>query len=227
MNKMELKIYELLGIKKFKKIVFGFCKLIALPFTLLFPKEERKEFLNSIKIFNYNIKGYSVQNLRQFKKYLLLNALFHVLVLLFCLPTFMKVTGGMTSFLQTITCSTVIVINCYCIMLQRYNQIRINETIKRMLSYEEKQKIKDKLKEFENLLSEHTYIMIDKKNNEKEITFDELLQNITLEDLKKYREYLNLLKLKTELNNHISDEEVNLNLKNKMLKLKLNKNLLK
>ena len=40
-NKIELKIYELLGIKTFRKMVFGFCKLIALPFTLLLPKEER------------------------------------------------------------------------------------------------------------------------------------------------------------------------------------------
>lgn len=220
-KKIELKIYELLGIKIFRKIVFGFCKLIASPFTLLLPKEDRKEFLNNLKIINYNIKGYNVQNLRKFKKYLFLNAMFHVSVLLFCLPTFMKVIGGMTSVLQTITSCIVIAINCYCIMLQRYNQIRINETIKRILPYEEKQKtkIKEELKGLENSLSEHTYAIIDKKNNEKEITFNELLQTATLEELKKYRDYLNLARLNIEMYPYVQNGELDLNSKRKKLKI--------
>lgn len=220
-NKIELKIYELLGIKTFRKMVFGFCKLIALPFTLLLPKEERKEFLNSIKIINYNIKGYNIQNLREFKKYLLLNAMFHVSALLFCLPNFMKVIGGMTSFLQTITSCIVITINCYCIMLQRYNHIRINKTINRIRPYEEKQKtqIKEELKKLENSLSVHNHIMIHKKNNDKKTTFDELLQNATLEELKEYRDYLNLVKLKMEMYPYGQYIELDSNPKLKKLKI--------
>ena len=106
-------------------------------------------------------------------------------------------------------------------MLQRYNQIRINQTIKRILPYEEKQKtkIKEELKGLENSLSEHTYAIIDKKNNEKEITFNELLQTATLEELKKYRDYLNLARLNIEMYPYVQNGELDLNSKRKKLKI--------
>ncbi len=49
-----MSIYELLGIKLFKKMVFLFSDIIVFPITFRIPKKERKKFLNSISS-NYNL----------------------------------------------------------------------------------------------------------------------------------------------------------------------------
>lgn len=225
-EKKELKVYELLGIKTFRKMVFKFCRIIATPFTLLIPKEERKKFLDELKIINYNIGGYSSKNLHAFKKYLFLNSAIHVFALLYCIPAFLKVIGGTASFFMSIIIPILIVINSYCIILQRYNYIRIKQVIKKITPYEEKQKtkIKEQIKELERSLDSHTYVIIKKNNQEKEVAIDELMQKATLEELKKYREYLNLLSLRCKLNNYVyQNNDFSLNLKeNKILKFKLN-----
>ena len=43
-----MRIYELLGIKLFKKMVFLFRDIIVFPIIFRIPKKERKKFLNSI-----------------------------------------------------------------------------------------------------------------------------------------------------------------------------------
>ena len=77
-------------------------------------------------------------------------------------------------------------------MLQRYNGIRINKLIKKMTPRYERQKdkIKEELKKEDSLLLEHTYKIVDKKGRETNITFDDLIANANMEQLKQYREYL-------------------------------------
>ena len=188
---IELKIYELLGIKVFRKMAFGLYKAIGLPFTIFMSKEARRKIYSSPS--NYNMKkGHGLQDLRDFKKMLLLNTSIHIWALSLCLPHFFKVIAGTASTLATINNLIPIVINLYCIMLKRYNFIRINEVIKKGLPHEEKKKneITDELKQADSLLAEHTYKIVHKKGKEKSIAFEELIAKANLSELKYYRKCL-------------------------------------
>ena len=81
-------------------------------------------------------------------------------------------------------------------MLQRYNHIRINKVIKKMLSREEtkKNKIKEELKKEDSLLNNYTYILVNKQDNEKNISFQEFLDTATYDELIQYRDYLSYIK---------------------------------
>lgn len=137
---IEIKIYELLGIKIFKKVAIGFVYILFYPFLLKIPKSERKEVFYNFKGNYFIKKGHGIQDLKDFKKYLLFNAIVHIVSLLFCIPSFICILIGNASLIETIIMLPCIIINSYCIMLQRYNQIRINNTIEKMKLHEEKKK---------------------------------------------------------------------------------------
>lgn len=141
LKNIELKIYELLGIKVFRKMAFELYKAIGLPFTIFISKEARRKIYSSPS--NYNMKkGHGLQDLRDFKKMLLLNTSIHIWALSLCLPHFFKVITGTASTLATINNLIPIVINLYCIMLQRYNFIRINEVIKKGFHMKKRKRMK-------------------------------------------------------------------------------------
>lgn len=81
-------------------------------------------------------------------------------------------------------------------MLQRYNQIRINQVIKKgeHLEKTKKNKLKEELIKEDSLLSKHIYKVVNKREEEKNITFEELLENATYEQLRQYRDYLSSFK---------------------------------
>ena len=91
---------------------------------------------------------------------------------------------------------TFVILNLYCVMLQRYNYIRINQVIKKHKSFEENKikLIKTELKEKDGLLKEHVYTLkcIGKKKEIK--TLDELLENASLERLKQIKTILEDIK---------------------------------
>lgn len=189
---IEMKIYELLGVKVFRKMAFKLRDILAFPLTIKMSKEERKNFLNNTAS-NYNLgKVKSLEDVKKFKKQLFINAGFHIYGLFVCLPNFLKVIDGAASLSTTIINLTCIGINLYCIMLQRYNGIRINKLIEKMTPRYERQKdiIKEELRKDDSLLLEHTYKIVDKKERETNITFEDLIANANIEQLKKYREYL-------------------------------------
>ena len=96
----ELKIYELLGIKKFRKMAFFIRDNTQILFTLKMSKEERKNFLYH-RASNYNLgKVKSLEDIKKFKKKLFLNAGVHIMGLWVCLPDFLKVISG-TAILKT------------------------------------------------------------------------------------------------------------------------------
>ena len=121
-------------------------------------------------------------------------------------------------------------------MLQRYNCIRINQFIKKMTPKYEKQKdeIKNKIRKEEALLIDHSYKIVDTMKRETNISFEDLIANATIGELKEYYEYLaNFQKV-----NQIIKEKEYYNPKNpvtlsipmakrKTLKLELNTNKLK
>lgn len=189
---IELKIYELLGVKIFRKMAFWLYDKVWILLTLKMSKEERKKYIYNTRT-NYNLgKVNSLEDIKNYKKYLFMNAGLHIVALTLCIPNFLKVIAGTTSILNTIRNLSAIIINIYCIMLQRYNLIRINEVIKKGLPREEKKKneLKDKIKKSESLLNEHNYKIVNKKGKEKNITFEELIEDATIEELKRYREHL-------------------------------------
>ncbi len=189
---IEMRIYELLGIKIFRKMAFGFRNLLSFSLTIRMNKEEKHNFLyNSAS--NYSLgKVKRLEDVKKFKKQLFINSGIHIWGLLVCLPDFLKVIGGTASLSKAIINLTCIGINLYCIMLQRYNGIRINRLIEKMTPRYERQKdaIKEELRKEDSLLLKHTYKIVDKKERETSITFEDLIANANIEQLKQYREYL-------------------------------------
>lgn len=194
---IEMKLYELLGIKVFKKMAFFVRDIVTLPLTFKMPKEERKKSLYNTAS-NYNIgKSKSLEDIKKFKKQLFKNAGIHIFALLAFIPSFIKIIMGMASLSTTIIVLPAMVMNIYCIMLQRYNCIRINQLIEKMTPRYEKQKdaIKEELIEKDSLLLEHSYKIIDKKEKETSVNFEDLIANASIEELKQYRNYLAYLQI--------------------------------
>lgn len=224
---IEMKLYELLGIKVFKKMAFFVRDIVTLPLTFKMPKEERKKSLYNTAS-NYNIgKAKSLEDIKKFKKQLFKNAGIHIFSLLAFLPSFIKIIIGMVSLSTTIIVLPAMVMNIYCIMLQRYNCIRINQLIEKMTPRYEKQKdaIKEELIEKDSLLLEHTYKIIDKKEKETSVNFEDLIANASIDELKKYRNYLAYLQIVNrvvQINDLCPDkEEIDMSMpieKNKTLK---------
>lgn len=225
---IEMKIYELLGIKKFKKMAFTLRDTLAIPFTYKMSKEERRKSFNNFAS-NYNLgKVRSIEDIKKFKRQLFFNTSIHVGSGILCLTALSNATS-IPFIIADISCITI---NLYCIMLQRYNNIRINKVIRKMTPRYEKEKneIKEELKKEDSLLLNHSYKIVDNKNKETNITFDELINNASIEELKQYRSYLNYLK---DFSNEIrKDESFNDNYsielpvkKNKTLKLEIKKSL--
>lgn len=224
---IEMKLYELLGIKVFKKMAFFVRDIVTLPLTFKMPKEERKKSLYNTAS-NYNIgKAKSLEDIKKFKKQLFKNAGIHIFALLAFLPSFIKIILGTASLSTTIIVLPAMVMNIYCIMLQRYNCIRINQLIEKMTPRYEKQKdaIKEELIEKDSLLLEHTYKIIDKKEKETSVNFEDLIANASIDELKKYRNYLAYLQIVNrvvQVNDLCPDkEEIDMSMpieKNKTLK---------
>lgn len=188
-NNIELKIYELLGIKYFKKAVFFVLEIAITPFTLEISRKERKKLIHTIPS-NYTIKkGNGIQDLIDFKKMLLLNSSLHIICLFLCIPNFKSIFNGTANLTTYIRNTITILINLYCIMLQRYNHIRINKVLNKNKS---NQIIKiNKLKCNNQILNTVTYQLVNNKNNKEKITFDEFIENATLQQLTQYRKCLN------------------------------------
>lgn len=224
---IEMKFYELLGIKVFKKMAFFIRDIVTLPLTFKMPKEERKKSLYNTAS-NYNIgKEKSFENIKKFKKQLFKNAGIHIFALLAFIPSFIKIIMGMASLSTTIIVLPAMVMNIYCIMLQRYNCIRINQLIEKMTPRYEKQKdvIKEELIEKDSLLLEHSYKIIDKNEKETSVNFEDLIANASIEELKQYRNYLAYLQIVNraiQVNDLCPDkEEIDMSMpieKNKTLK---------
>lgn len=233
-EKLEMKIYELLGVKAFRKMAFFVRDTLAIPFNLDIPKEKRKEKLYS-RFSNYNLgKVRSVEDLKKYKKMIFINTFIHIWGLLVCLPGFFRTINGITSMSFGIINLGCIILNSYCIMLQRYNCIRINQLIEKMKIRDEKQKekIREELRKEDSMLLDHTYKIVDskEKDNEFDVTIEDLIQNANLEQLKKYRDYLSQFQMvNQEIQNdkvlsNFDEVEVKVPTENgKQLKLKLRK----
>lgn len=138
---MEQKLYEFLGIKKFRILIFkivGF--ILYLPLKIKFGSVEAKQIIKDALTMqtgsNYRIgKGFNLNVLRRHKKMLFINTIPHA-ISLYATLDFMLNSQTLFSFLFGIPWSLM---NAYCIMLQRYNQIRINKVIKKFEGKEKRE----------------------------------------------------------------------------------------
>lgn len=156
---MESKIYEFLGVKQFKKLTFKLENLI-----------HRKD---KGKNKNYHLNGNGIEAIDNFKKYLYYNGFIHVKNSIFLIIGLIVVILTSNFNYYLIPFILLLIKDLYCVMLQRYNWIKLNE-------------YKEKLEQREN----RKVIKEANKIKDKEFSNDLDKINIMLEELKKLKDYL-------------------------------------
>lgn len=192
-NNKELKIYEFLGIKYFKKFMLKFHKLLYWPISLLLEKEQRRELYNNARD-NYKIgKVSELKDIKTFKRNLYFNGSIHLILTLLNALIFISPLSPVMFILNLAS----LLINTYCVMLQRYNCIRINNMLSRCEPIEKKkqEELQRKLQTDEFIERNINHKILNfKKVTEKEITFEEFLNTASLSQIKEYMVYLRKLK---------------------------------
>lgn len=113
-KQFEINLYEHLGVRQFQKLVFKLEKFI--------------HFKDKQKNINYHVKSDNIDDLNSFKKFLYYNGAIHVrnaigvTALIILQPLFF-------SKWTLVYLVPSLIKNLYCVMLQRYNYLRINKVI--------------------------------------------------------------------------------------------------
>ena len=156
---MESKIYEFLGVKYFKQLTFKLEKLIHRK-----DKGQNK---------NYHLMGNGIDAIENFRKYLYYNGFIHVknsIALIIGLTVFVLTTGFNYYLIPFIL---LLIKDLYCVMLQRYNWIKLNE-------------YKEKLEQREN----RKVMKEANKIKEKDFSYNLEQINAMLDELRKLKDYL-------------------------------------
>jgi hypothetical protein len=165
---VEEKIYECLGVKYFKKFVVSIGKV----------KGHGKSKIS--KGYNYFLYELSTDGIKDFKKSgIRFNSIVHITGLSVCILFIITSTETFP-----ILCSVLFaLLNSYCIMLQRYNNIRLNRIYGKMKEREER-KGKLEIEKSKNS-SEPTYELVYTRSLNKINS-----SNLNVEDLKNIRDNL-------------------------------------
>ena len=116
---MEMKFYELIGVKQWKKFVLWIMALF-----IRNPKERRGG--------NYYLEKINLGSIKKFKKQLHFNASIHIVGAILCLSFIvMNLLSEQISIVSTVIQVLILILNLYCIMLQRYNWLRIKKILDR------------------------------------------------------------------------------------------------
>jgi len=207
----EMKLYELLGIKQFRQMAFKFRNILFAPFLIKMTEEEKKQLLNDAPT-NYNIgKDKSLRSVKEFKKWLFINAIIHVIGLYYCIPGFLRIVNNNATLLGMFITGCAITINSYCIMLQRYNCIKLNKTIKILEKREERKQ--SRMKKQAKLINRHEY-------KEENMSFENFLETASIDQLKEYKKQLLILQETNSLSQNNKSDSKQLKSKVKTLKLK-------
>ena len=213
-DNLELKIYKTIGVVKFKNLVMKLRQSFLILLSKFFKEEEDKEEILNNKS-NYRLKnGNGIKDLKDFKKWILVNASIHTIGLILCIIKLNILLTTKVPLNEIIDISIVTLINLYCLMLQRYNNIRINNVIKKEepKEYAKTEKLKENLLLKSKSLINYTY-----KSEDKELTFEEILEKASLKELLQYKKTLEYLK--------DNNEDTTIHLKDKqIIKLELKKN---
>ena len=163
-TKIEKKLYELLGVKQFRKLTFILEKVIHF-------KDKRKNI-------NYHIKNLDLNSMEKFKKFLYYNGFIHARNSIFLTIITAIMMAFKVNIAMSITMLIFLIKDLYCVMLQRYNWIRLNEYQKRL----EKRKSNINQKEIQ-IIKQNT--LEQTMNNEK------LDKEQLIEEIKEIKEKLN------------------------------------
>lgn len=189
---VELKIYELLGVKYFRFLVFKLEKII--------------HHKDKMKNINYHVKKINIDEITSFKKYLYYNGYIHVRNLIF-LFIILLISLNFINLFFLIVIVLELIKNAYCVMLQRYNYIRINQIIQKKKEFiSRKNQNREK-----NLMQEELSLKLDNSimfNQLEELKhFFEGQENVILTD--KYRETLLILKRYLDCYNNNENRDLN------------------
>lgn len=111
LNRIELRVYELLGIRLFRKAILLFEKIRHLR------DGERNE--------NYHPKNTSLTTIESFSGYLIYNSLFHIVSIALVIVYFAITIATQLHYLGIdILMYIVVVFDLYCLMLQRYIHLK-------------------------------------------------------------------------------------------------------
>ncbi len=195
MNKLELKIYEKLGIKKFKKFTFKLREKTINFFMNHKDKQEQERILKHTPDNFIMPKGNGIADLLDFKKSILFNTSICITSAIISIPLITNTLINNPNILQILTIIGFITFDTYNIILQRYNNIRINNAIEKMKPLEEKRKqpLKEELKKEKVLTHDYDYKIKKNKNKEENITIDEILEKANYKELKIYKESITQL----------------------------------
>lgn len=117
---MEMKIYEKLGVRQWKKIVLWLMSKI-----IRNPKDRHGS--------NYYLAGTNVKAVKKFKKWLWCNGIIHAIGIIQCICKiicYALKSNLISSF--TFVAIVFLFLNLYCVMLQRYNWLRIKKVLSKV-----------------------------------------------------------------------------------------------
>lgn len=161
---LELKIYKALGVKYFRNLAFKLEKLIHI-------KDKKKNI-------NYHINDCKdLVSIDKFKKNLYYNGFIHVKNLIFGSVGLALMIILNASVVPVIALSTLLLKDAYCVMLQRYNWIRITR-------HEEKLKARER-KRIDKVKSN-----IDKEKVEEVIINNKVNREELIREIQALRNYL-------------------------------------
>lgn len=117
---MEMKFYEKIGVRQWKKFV-----LWLMAQVIRNPKDRKGS--------NYYLAAIDLKAVKKFRKMLLLNGLIHAWGL-FCVSLLIHyiLENNVFSFSMLILIICGFLINLYCVILQRYNWLRIKKVLKKV-----------------------------------------------------------------------------------------------
>ncbi len=174
-EKIEIKIYKFLGIEKFKRLVFKLENFI-----------HRNDNMKNI---NYHvINSNSISSVENFKKYLYNNGKIHVRslingVIIIGITLILGINPLILTFLGLLMIKDI-----YCIMLQRFNWIKIKEFQRKLKEKEERKIIKEKESlDYEQVKQTATKLNINRKEMIEELwKIRAFIENelMTIEELK-------------------------------------------
>lgn len=182
-EKIEVKIYKKIGIEKFKEL------------TLYLEKKIHKK--DKGQNINYHPKKLTKGSIKKFRKFFYYNGFIHSRNLIFGVPLLIVMIIFKLNPIFITFLSLWLLKDAYCVMLQRYNWIETNETLKRIVSIEQ-EKIEDRKKDC-NI--EKLKEILKEKNIDKEECIKKIedLKNVISDENDKIIEFDNSLEVIEEL----------------------------
>lgn len=113
-NSFELRVYRILGVNQFRKLILAFEKI--------------RHFKDKRKNENYHLSNFDVISLERYNGFLIYNAFLHCVSLFF--TVLYEVLSTAIEFRNVFMDSSIvflILLNVYCIMLQRTNYLKLKK----------------------------------------------------------------------------------------------------